>query len=457
MQDLQLVAELGDGRLWHAVRAPNGQWTRFGDLGMAAGGPEGPWFDGACAGVGAELHQLGFPGAGPLEHTIRFADGTWQKFGNVEEATDHKGGLGSPACAGIGDELHVCAHGGENRILHVIRHADRSWGNWGDVTRQGNAGPTGPLDSDLLAVCGMGAELHVFAVERSQNPDDYGSWLIHTVRHADGKWDGWENLTNVIPVANPREPHPSIFRVAVAAVGAELQIAIIFTAGLEVLHALRRAGGGWTRWASVYREAGDLNVGVPYPGGMPFSVAVAAVNNELHLAVTTHRQPWLWHTIRDAKGKWTKFGSVAAATGRPGTDAMSGVELAGVDESAVVIPPSPTTCYPGTAGASKVVLENSTADTVLSVWRHDLSIAAPAGELIGTSNPGDITDIELPNCHFNQVVAVSHQWVDEYNATFGTDFNPDNWQTAQLVNFQKWYGTILGRKNDPVFPGYVYD
>ena len=427
MQDLHLVAELSDGRRWHAVRRPDGSWTRLGDLGVAAGTPRFPLAaGGACAGIGAELHVL-VDQLGPLMHTIRFADGTWQRFGNVNAASDDDDPLWDPACAGIGEELHLVAASKGNRVVHTIRYADGSWQDVGNVSHQaGQQGDLGP--QPITAACELAGELHVFVIADNS--------ILHTVRHANGRWDAWENLSRVIH--NAPEYTSAL---AAAGVGGELQLAIIpGQVFAPPLHALRGRNGAWTPFANVYNETGDR--------GGSFKVAAAAVDGELHLAVVTGHQPYLWHAIRHANGTWTRLGSVPAATGRPGTDAFVGAELAGVDDTAVSIPPGPQQpCYSGTLGASTVRVQNETGDDTLSVWRFDTSAGVPA--LIGTSNSGDITAVELPNCHFSQIIAVSHNWVDEYNATFGTAFNADDWPTAQTVNFQRWATTVLGRNQDP--------
>jgi hypothetical protein len=285
-------------------------------MGIAAGRPRfGPESQGvACAGIGAELHVL-VAKTPSLLHTIRHADGTWQRFGNVNDATGFDGELLSPFCAAIGDELHVCAKSGL-RIVHTIRHADGSWDDVGVL-------PPGPVvaQAGQAAACALAGELHVFAAENIM--------LGHTVRHRNGHWDPWGDISPAI-----RNKPAFIIALAAATVDTEIHVAVIGTAddarvtGVinTVYHALRRIGGAWTPFASVFRETG--NPGIPSQG-----IAVAGVNEELHLAFTTITQPYLWHAIRHADGTWTRFGDVPAATGRPGTDLIWAVELAGVQET----------------------------------------------------------------------------------------------------------------------------
>lgn len=432
VQELHLVAEIQTTRLWHSVRRPDGRWTRLWDVGLVAGNAPSLFYAGACAGIGAELHLL-VDNAPPL-HTIRHVDGTWDNFGQVRQATGYRDPIWGPACASIGDELHVVATSSEDRIIHVIRHADRSWGGFRDVS--GQAGRQGPVTGSL-ALCALAGELHVFVVAADQG-------ILHTVRHANGHWDAWENLSQII-----RNPPRTIADIAAAAVGTDLQVVTCDTpASLSVSHALRRPGGAWTPFGDLYREAGNP--------GYPMKAAAAAVNGEFHLALVTNSKPYLFHCVRHPNGTWTKFADVARATGRPGTDPISGVSIAGVAQGAGQVPVVPVgpSCYPGTPGASRVDVQNATGDDTLSVWRFDASAAIPA--LIATIDPGVSTSVVLSDCHFNQVIAVSHNWLDTYNATFGTDYDPAEWPTAQTVNFQRWVANVLGRTGDPIIAAAVF-
>jgi hypothetical protein len=78
-----------------------------------------------------------------LWHTIRHANGSWDHWDDVEAQAGNKGPFEDVECATVNDELQVIATTEDGRRLwHTIRHANGSWDHWDDVEAQaGNKGP----------------------------------------------------------------------------------------------------------------------------------------------------------------------------------------------------------------------------------------------------------------------------------------------------------------------------
>lgn len=102
--------------------------------------------------------------------------------------------------------------------------------------------------------------------------------------------------------------------------------------------------------------------------------------------------------------------------------------------------------------ASEVILINATppdliSDThTLTVWKYDRNTGITSKE--GTISFGERLSIEFTNCHVQDLIAISHELIDDYNRRFRTSYSPDSWLTTQTVNFQKWTSPregVLGR------------
>ena len=96
--DVHVPAVNSDGHLWHTIRFADGSWQPFGDV-EGQTGEMGTLRQASCASVGGDVHVTAVNSAGRLWHTIRFADGSWQPFGDVEGQTGEMGTLSQASCS----------------------------------------------------------------------------------------------------------------------------------------------------------------------------------------------------------------------------------------------------------------------------------------------------------------------------------------------------------------------
>jgi hypothetical protein len=115
------------GRIWHTVRKPDGSWQpSFTDVASQAGAV-GTFTSIGCAANAGSLHLAGVTADGRLWHALRRPDGTWAPFTDVEAQAGEAGRGTAAACATEADSLHVCVATADGRLPHTVRRADGSW------------------------------------------------------------------------------------------------------------------------------------------------------------------------------------------------------------------------------------------------------------------------------------------------------------------------------------------
>jgi hypothetical protein len=148
---------------------------RFGLIEVQEGNNPGQFTAIGCGGINGDLHIVGIANYTDVWHTIRHADGSWQPaFGGV--GSDQQG-FPAVDCAGVGHDLHVVAIDGIDNggpIWHTVRNADGTWQSGFDTV-------AGSLSFNYVACAGVGDELQVVGITS-------GGQLWHTIRHADGTW-----------------------------------------------------------------------------------------------------------------------------------------------------------------------------------------------------------------------------------------------------------------------------
>ncbi|XHF22954.1 matrixin family metalloprotease [Corallococcus exercitus] len=287
---LHLAGVTTEGRLWHTIRYLDGAWNSFGDV-EAQTGDRGFITDMDLQSIGNEVHVCAVSSDGHLWHTIRRADGTWYPFGDVEAQTGDRGSFRTVSATSVASELHVCGTTADGRLWHTLRRANGSWYPFGDI--EGQSGDRGSLtDVDCANV---GGEVHVCAV----NSDGQ---LWHSVRRTNGTWTPFGD------VEGQAGDRGALRRVACAGSGSELHVCAVNSNG-QLWHSMRRADGTWTPFGDVEAQTGNAGTFV--------QVSVGEAGGELHVSGTT-TDGRLWHAIRRGNGTWTPFGDVEGQAGDRG-------------------------------------------------------------------------------------------------------------------------------------------
>lgn len=260
--------------LYQGIRLPGGDWTGFTDVQSKAGNIGGIRAA-TVAGIGSDTHVVALADDGSLRHTVRKADGTWSTFGDIGAAANVLGGVTRVSAVSIGNDLHVLAVA-SGKVFHTVRKADGNWTKFGDLSAV--AGPIGTVTS--VATASAGGQLQVAAVS--------GGKAFHTIRTAAGHWAGWGSVADAASATGP------ISSVSMAGTGDDAHIVIATDNGARQYHGMRKGTGHWEAFAELKDVLGTVNAK---------SVAAAAVDGELQLAVTTSDNKAL-HTVRHADRTW---------------------------------------------------------------------------------------------------------------------------------------------------------
>ncbi|MFD3868911.1 peptidoglycan DD-metalloendopeptidase family protein [Streptomyces sp. NPDC058623] len=289
----QFAVESGGG-LFHGVRNPNGTWSTFGNVQNEGGDVPSGVRTTAEAGIDGDTHLVAVSNEGKLYHTVRFADGSWGGFGDVNAAAGQLANVTQVAAASVGAELQVAVVA-DGKVYHTVRRAD---GNWTPLAAVGN--PVGDKPVTKVAMARTGSDVQLVAVADGV--------LHHTARLSNGTWLGWGDVS--------AEGAPAgVADVAIAGTGNDLQVVLTAENGAKQYHGARFFSGEW-----VFNSLSSVVSGVTVT-----DVAAAAVNDELQVAFVAADGRVL-HTVRQVSGNWTGVGSVDL-TGVTGT--RTGVSITG--------------------------------------------------------------------------------------------------------------------------------
>jgi hypothetical protein len=288
---LHLVGISGN-QVWHTIRRSGG-WDPWDELLVSAGALPAPPARIACGFVMGALHVC-VAMRSELFHTIRFARGNWQSWGNAGSiAFPQVRGITNVDCVGMDNVLHVCVDGftrsGTLQTLPAVWHAMRisnpnsaldSWTSSGEVTARYR------VINDLACANVAGAQLHILA----RCTDTSGAeLLVHNIRFADGTSQplGDQDVISLFPTnANALRGTRTI---AAAGIGGQLHV--VASNGTELFHTIRLNDVAWQpTFGSVRIEVDATFTG---PLALP-----ACANESGNLHVCAISDGGIVHTIR---------------------------------------------------------------------------------------------------------------------------------------------------------------
>jgi hypothetical protein len=171
-------------QLKHAIRRADGSWTAWGDVNAVVGNPGAVKKAVMCSQPDG-VHVLVLTWSNALYHTIRFNNGAWQSFGwgDVRGAAGNRGTVLDVACSSDWPERQV-QFGivtSDGKMWHTIRYADGHWAPFGDVNAANRSTP-GAFTS--IGMTQDSGSMQLMGATSNGN-------LWHTIRYPSGAWQGW--------------------------------------------------------------------------------------------------------------------------------------------------------------------------------------------------------------------------------------------------------------------------
>jgi len=236
-------------RLFYTIRGATGFWAPFTDLASVMSTPASSfgWSDVTITDVAGEKHIMATNSEGKLYHTIRAANGAWSGWGDVGLQAGNKA-FSWVANANVSGEMHACVLSG-GVVWHSIRRVNGSWTPFGGVNIPGNIPPAGQLtDLDSIDCVGVGTSLQLAVRRLTGNWPNVTAKAWLTARSANGAWS-----TGVdVGAATGSSASINGINLAAGSSGSLHVLGLVGTAsGDTTFHALRSIGGTWSTFNSM--------------------------------------------------------------------------------------------------------------------------------------------------------------------------------------------------------------
>jgi hypothetical protein len=220
-------------------------------------------------------------GLGKLGHTLRQPNGLWTAFGDVNGQFAIPGPVRAVAAASSAPNVAQFLFATEDgHLWHTIRDANGKWEGLGDVN--GQFAIPGPVRAVAAASSAPNVAQFLFATEDGH--------LWHTIRDANGKWEGLGNASAQLPIhLAPLITQPlNAVRAVAAASSTPGEADFLFcTEDGQLWHTMRHANGTWDPiWLIPLLGPGNLGVQIDMPGvAGPVAAAASDANESQFLFV----------------------------------------------------------------------------------------------------------------------------------------------------------------------------
>ncbi|MFJ5229057.1 transglycosylase family protein [Kitasatospora sp. NPDC088391] len=239
----QSIALGNDGNLYHTARYPDGSWTGWAPLAGVGGAANFAASTFSIAGMpNGDAQVLAVGNDGGIYFTTRLVSGSWQGWSKVGDWTARKVSI---AALPNGD-AQVLIVGNDGLVYHNIHFAGGSWQGWNGVAGFGGAASFGASN---VAITGMpNGDAQLVAVGNDGN-------VYHSVRQANGSWQGWGPVAGVGGAANFAASSIGI----TSTPNGDAQLVAVGNDGIAY-HNARFYGGSWQGWGSL--GFGAVNVAI---------------------------------------------------------------------------------------------------------------------------------------------------------------------------------------------------